>query len=106
MAALVEKDQQGTKLLRNAEPISSELLFDGWRYSLFGVIRWLKLARLAFLIWPTARVLDRYFLRAELAPGKFLSRRLRWHSCFCERIFQPAKGAAAENAGAGPGAQP
>src|SRR5437868_13418499 len=73
---------------------------------LMAVIRWLKLERLAFLILPTAHVPDRCFSRAELAPNRFLSRRLRWHSCFCERIFRPAKGAAAENADAGPGARP
>src|SRR6266852_86264 len=43
---------------------------------------------------------------AEITPSKFLSLRLQWHSCFFERIFQPARDAVVENAGARPGVPP
>src|SRR5438445_11112438 len=68
--------------------------------------RCLTLDRSASPSLPTTPVPDPRFSHAELTPSKFLSLRLPWHSCFFEQIFQPARDAVAENAGAGPGVPP
>src|SRR5437867_12400526 len=68
--------------------------------------RYLALDRSGSPILPTTRVPDPRFSHAELTLSKFLSLRLPWHSCFFEQIFQPARDAVAENAGARPGVPP
>src|SRR4029077_7697064 len=68
--------------------------------------RCLPLDRSASPILPTAPVPDPRLSHAELTPNKFLSLRLQRHSSFFEQIFQPARDAVAENAGARPGAPP